>query len=189
MSCEDEDDSRLTPVKRVVNQHGGTAEPGDWTLTADGPEDLSGSSGSSEVTDVRVPSGTYTLGESGGPEGYRPSGWACTGSAGKDVPVADGRVTLTAGDKVTCTLTNKERGGAPSPSSHPSPTWPGPHPTQHPGGGDPGDGGHGGGPGGGGGELSHTGADGNGPLMLTALGSVLVGSVLLLGLARRRSRG
>ncbi|MFE9492616.1 hypothetical protein ACFYNF_40575 [Streptomyces sp. NPDC006641] len=189
VSCEDEDESRLTLVKRVVNQHGGTAEPGDWTLTADGPEDLAGTSGSDEVTDVTVPSGTYTLGESGGPEGYRPSGWTCTGSTGEDVPVVDDQVTITAGGRVTCTLTNKERGGPPSPSPHPSHTWPGPHPTQPPGSGGHGDGDHGGGPGGGGGELSHTGADGTGSLALTALGSVLVGSVLLLGLARRRRRG
>ncbi|MFJ4859058.1 hypothetical protein [Streptomyces sp. NPDC088730] len=176
VNCEDEDEAHLTLVKRVVNQHGGSAEPGDWTLTADGPEDLSGTSGSDEVTDVTVPSGTYTLGESGGPEGYRPTGWACTGSGGEGVPTADDRVTLTAGDKVTCTLTNTERGGSPSPSPHPSQTWPGPHPTQPPGGSH----------GGGGGELSHTGADGNGPLALTALACVLMGSVVLLAMARRR---
>lgn len=42
VSCEDEDDARLTLVKRVVNKHGGTAKPGDWTLTADGPEGFAG---------------------------------------------------------------------------------------------------------------------------------------------------
>ncbi|WP_406283126.1 hypothetical protein [Streptomyces sp. NBC_00209] len=135
VSCED--DSRPALVKRVVNQHGGTAELGDWTLTAHGSEDLSGPSGSNEVTDVTVPSGTCTLGESGGPEGYRPSDWACTESAGEDLPVVDDQVTITAGGKVTCTLTDRERGASPSPL----PTWPGPHPTQHPGGGPGGGGG------------------------------------------------
>ncbi|MFI9018679.1 hypothetical protein ACIGZI_32055 [Streptomyces griseus] len=120
VTCQDEEESRLTLVKRVVNQHGGTAEPGDWTLTADGPEDLSGTSGSEDVTDVTVPSGTYTLGESDGPDGYRAEGWSCTGSGGENVPVIDDRVTLAAGDDITCTLTNKERGGAPSPSPHPT---------------------------------------------------------------------
>lgn len=188
VSCVDEDEARLTLVKRVLNKHGGTAGPSDWTLTADGPEDLSGTSGSDEVTDVTVPSGTYTLGESDGPEGYRPSGWTCTGSAGEDVPVVNGQVALTPGDEVTCTLTNEDCGASPSPSPHPSPTWPGPNPTQHPGGGDHGGGDHAGGDHGGG-ELSHSGTDGNGPLLLSALGSVLLGSVLLLRHARRPSRG
>ncbi|MFD7867926.1 hypothetical protein [Streptomyces sp. NPDC059783] len=181
VTCQDEDRARLTLVKRVVNQHGGTAVPGDWTLSADGPENLSGTSGSGEVTGVEVPSGTYTLGESGGPEGYLPSGWTCTRSGDGDVPVTDDRVTLSAGDDVTCTLTNEERGGSPSP--HPSHTWPGPHPTPPPGGGD-----HGGGHGGGGGELGNTGAEGKGPLALTALGCVLLGGGVLLATARRRRR-
>ncbi|GGZ22190.1 VWA domain-containing protein [Streptomyces nitrosporeus] len=120
VSCQDEDESRLTLVKRVVNKHGGTAEPGDWTLTADGPENLSGTSGSEDVTDVPVPSGTYTLGESDGPAGYRSAGWECTDSEGEAVPVVDDRVTLAAGDEVTCTLTNKDHGGSPSPSPHPT---------------------------------------------------------------------
>ncbi|MFF1651648.1 hypothetical protein [Streptomyces sp. NPDC058240] len=121
VSCEDEDESRLTLVKRVINQHGGTAEPGDWTLTANGPETLSGTSGSEGVTDVTVPPGSYTLGETGGPEGYRPAGWECEDSEGEEIPVADDQVTLAAGDSVTCTLTNKDHGTSPSPSPHPTP--------------------------------------------------------------------
>ncbi|QWQ44751.1 VWA domain-containing protein [Streptomyces sp. YPW6] len=122
VSCLDEDESRLTLVKRVINQHGGTAQPGDWTLSADGPENLSGTSGSAAVTDVTVPSGTYTLGETGGPEGYRPTGWECEDSEGDDVPVTNDQVTLEAGDAVTCTLTNKEHSTPPSPTPTPHPT-------------------------------------------------------------------
>ncbi|MGW2277802.1 hypothetical protein [Streptomyces sp. NPDC001770] len=120
VSCEGEDESRLTLVKRVVNQHGGTAEPGDWTLTANGPENLSGTSGSEAVTNVAVAPGRYTLGETDGPEGYRSAGWECEDSEGENVAVTDDQVALAAGDTVTCTLTNRERGTGPSPSPHPT---------------------------------------------------------------------
>ncbi|MEU2674723.1 hypothetical protein ABZ622_38990 [Streptomyces sp. NPDC007164] len=63
---------------------------------------------------------SYTLGETGGPEGYRPTGWECEDSEGEEIPVADDQVTLAAGDSVTCTLTNKNHGTAPSPSPHPT---------------------------------------------------------------------
>ncbi|MEU7737570.1 VWA domain-containing protein [Streptomyces griseus] len=122
VSCQDEDESRLTLVKRVINQHGGTAQPGDWTLTANGPETLSGTSGSTAVTDVTVPPGTYTLGESNGPEGYLPTGWECEDTEGDDVPVPNNQVTLAAGDTVTCTITNKEHSTPPSPTPTPHPT-------------------------------------------------------------------
>ncbi|MFF2329906.1 MULTISPECIES: hypothetical protein [unclassified Streptomyces] len=180
VTCE----AQLTLVKHVVNEHGGTAEPQDWTLTATGPADLSGTSGAAEVTNVKVPSGTYTLGESGGPENYEALGWACTGSGGS-VPVDDDRVTLAAGAAVTCTLTNKDRGASPSP--HPSHTWPTTKPTKH-----PWPGHHGGKPtwsGHHGGELSHTGSDGDGLLALTALGCVLAGAGAVLIATRRRRRG
>ncbi|MGW6684954.1 hypothetical protein ACWGBO_34580 [[Kitasatospora] papulosa] len=36
-------------------RQGLTAQPGDWTLTANGPENLYGTSGSTAVTDVTVP--------------------------------------------------------------------------------------------------------------------------------------
>ncbi|MFD9851583.1 hypothetical protein ACFWXZ_04835 [[Kitasatospora] papulosa] len=97
-------------------RQGLTAQPGDWTLTANGPENLYGTSGSTAVTDVTVPPpGAYTLGETGGPEGYRPTGWEC-----EDAPVTNDQVTLAAGDAVTCTLTNKERSTPPPPT--PTPT-------------------------------------------------------------------
>ncbi|MGW1136624.1 hypothetical protein [Streptomyces zhihengii] len=48
-------------------------------MTASGPENLYGTSGSDAVTDVAVPPGNSTFGETGGPEGYRPAGWACEG--------------------------------------------------------------------------------------------------------------
>ncbi|MFJ7497880.1 hypothetical protein ACIQZB_43720 [Streptomyces sp. NPDC097727] len=184
VSCEHKGDTWLTLVKHVVNKHGGSAEPGDWTLTADGPKSLSGTSGSAGVTHVPVPPGTYTLGEANGPAGYRAVGWTCTDSEGQDAGAVEGEVTLTTGDDTTCTLTNTSRGSSPSP--HPSHTWPGPGHTTPPGGGH--GGGSGGGDHGGGGELSHTGAGDSGPLALTAPACAFAGSILLFSLARRRRR-
>jgi len=94
---------RLTLVKKVVNEHGGTAEPGDWILAADGPGNLEGASGTTDVTGRDVPAGDYVLSERG-PDGYRPGRWQCTGGT------LDGdRLTLAAGDDVTCTIVNRDR--------------------------------------------------------------------------------
>ena len=65
---------QLTLVKQVDNgTTGGTAVATDWTLTATGPTNLSGQSGSPAVTDATVQVGSYLLAESGGPAGYLPS--------------------------------------------------------------------------------------------------------------------
>ncbi|WP_125777696.1 VWA domain-containing protein [Antribacter gilvus] len=97
----------LTLVKQVA---GGPASAGDWTLTADGPADLSGASGSPAVSGVEVPVGTYFLGESGDVEDYVPGGWACLDAEGADVPVTDPAtnpvITLAEGQDVTCTVVN-----------------------------------------------------------------------------------
>jgi len=96
----------LTLVKEVDNTtYLGTALPSAWTLTADGPDNLSGITGSVDVTAVTVAAGDYTLGESG-PAGYSGT-WSCTGGGVLD---QDG-VSLTLADtnpaqETTCTLTN-----------------------------------------------------------------------------------
>lgn len=93
---------RLTLVKVVDNgTTGGTAGPGAWTLSATGPTPLSGASGTAAVTSVPVAAGAYALAESGGPSGYSPSAWRCTGGT-----VAGATVTVAAGVDVTCTITN-----------------------------------------------------------------------------------
>jgi uncharacterized repeat protein (TIGR01451 family) len=105
----------LTLVKEVTS---GTAPPSAWTLTATGPDEISGPSGSSEVTARRVRAGTYLLTETGtGPAetGYvRQGNWVCETGAGANVPVTPGgSVTLTdsaasdASAGVTCTVTNR----------------------------------------------------------------------------------
>src|SRR3989338_4776240 len=49
----------LTLQKTVVNDNGGTAEDTDWTLSADGPESISGQEGDPEITSAEVTAGTY----------------------------------------------------------------------------------------------------------------------------------
>ncbi|NHI16433.1 DUF11 domain-containing protein [Microbacterium excoecariae] len=92
----------LTLVKEVVNDDGGTAEPGDFDLAADGPTPLSGPSGDAAVTDQPVAAGTYTLSESG-PEGYEEGEWSCEGADAEA-----GTVDLGPGDVVTCTISNDD---------------------------------------------------------------------------------
>ena len=89
----------LTLVKRVSGNDatGGTALPSAWTLTADGPEDLVGTSGVTKAVLV----GSYALSESGGPDGYEAGAWNCG-----DAAVVNGSVALALGDDVTCTITN-----------------------------------------------------------------------------------
>ncbi|WP_433676300.1 hypothetical protein [Microbacterium gorillae] len=93
----------LTLVKEVVNDGGGTAVATDWTLTADGPTSVSGTTGSASVTAAPVTAGEYTLGESGGPAGYAAGAWDC-GNANLTGDV----LTLGLGESVTCTIVNDD---------------------------------------------------------------------------------
>ena len=77
----DDQPATLTLVKQVVNNHGGTAGPTDWSLFAAGPTPLNGVSGSPGFTAVPVSAGDYDLSEMGGPPGYSASGWSCSAAA------------------------------------------------------------------------------------------------------------
>jgi len=96
--------SSLTLVKVV---DGGPAAPEDWTLSATGPQadgapgTISGPSGSAAVTHVDVGEGLHALAESGGPDGYEPSGWTCEGGV-----LLGTSVLVGADDHVLCTVTN-----------------------------------------------------------------------------------
>ena len=115
--------ARLTLVNLVDNTGGGTAQPTDWTLTADGPEDLSGRSGSPEVTRAEVPPGRYRLAESGGPADYTASAWSCQNRT--DTPQTIGtEIDLAAGSEVTCVITNYFVGVGPVPPIPPNPPPP-----------------------------------------------------------------
>src|SRR3989344_1881358 len=92
----------LTLVKVVITDNGGTASVSDWTLYADdGPTPISGAGGA--TSDNTFEPGTYTLSESGGPDGYSSSNWVCVGGSqnGDDI-------TLDWGDSVVCTITNND---------------------------------------------------------------------------------
>lgn len=85
----------------------GAAEPTAWTLSASGPSTISGAAGAASVTDARVAPGEYSLTESGGPAGYEQTGLVCLDDEQTEVPLTDGnRITLAAGQEVTCTFTN-----------------------------------------------------------------------------------
>jgi hypothetical protein len=92
----------LTLVKKVVDGNTGAAIPATaWTLTAKGPTELTGATGSTAVTGVVVQVGTYQLSETG-PTGYKVSTWVCTGAASSNAT----SVTIAVGDHATCTITN-----------------------------------------------------------------------------------
>ena len=94
---------RLTLVKTVTNDNGGTALPTAWTLSAAGPTPISGTSGATTVTDATVQPGTYTLAETAGPAGYQAGAWSCT-----DGVLTGSSLVLAFGDVATCTINNND---------------------------------------------------------------------------------
>ena len=102
----DDDAPSLTLVKDVKNDNGGTAGPGVWTLTATGTlvdaTNLSGNTPVASGTDFMAD--TYTLDESGGPDGYSTTGYRCDGGTQIDAYT----ITLGLGESATCTITNDD---------------------------------------------------------------------------------
>jgi len=90
----------ITLIIQVTNTNGGTATAGDWTAQAAGPTTISGATGSTTVTIVPVPAGTYTLSGSSGPPGYTAGTWTCTNG----VIVTNGQISLGSGVTTVCTL-------------------------------------------------------------------------------------
>ncbi len=100
--------TRLTLIKTVTNDDGGTRLPTAWTLSASGPTSISGTTGSAAVTNAAVSPGTYTLSESALPAGYSASPYTCTINGG--VPVSGNSVTIATGDNVVCRIHNDDVG-------------------------------------------------------------------------------
>ncbi|MEO6996865.1 MAG: hypothetical protein ABI112_02165, partial [Terracoccus sp.] len=96
--------AKLTLVKTVTNDNGGTAVPANWTLSAAGPTPITGATGTPAVTAATVNAGTYTLAESNGPAGYTPSAWSCTGGT-----LTGASLVLPNGGNVTCTINNNDQ--------------------------------------------------------------------------------
>ncbi len=109
----------LSLVKDVQGNEttGGTAEPADWTVTAD-PVDIAGQgvlSGKGGASDEVLP-GSYDLSEAFSADGNHPVGytstdeWSCVNDGGDgtafSVDAAKDTVTLEPGAKVECTIVN-----------------------------------------------------------------------------------
>jgi large repetitive protein len=151
----------LTLIKHVS---GGSATPSQWTLTATGPETISGPGNSEAVTGAVVRVGDYTLSESSGPDGYKAGGWSCTGGA-----VSGDRVTVAHNALAVCQITNTLAHTGPAPTASPTTSSPGSGPS---------------GTGAGGGSLPFTGADVD-TMLGVAVGLLAVGGVMVV-VARRR---
>lgn len=87
----------LTVIKTVVNDDGGSAAASDWTMDLTGSNVSSTSFAGSETgVTITLDAGTYSVSESGGPSGYSMSfSTDCSG-------------TISAGDVLTCTITNND---------------------------------------------------------------------------------
>ena len=96
----DDNAPKLTLVKEVVKDNGGTAVATDWDLTATGPTSINGLGG--VVSDAGFDAGAYTLTESAGPAGYTASAWSCSNNDN------DGAISIGLGEEVTCTITNDD---------------------------------------------------------------------------------
>ena len=68
---------KLTLVKQVVNDNGGTLLANTVNLTASGPTPITGVTGAAAVNAANVNAGTYTLTEAATP-GYTQGAWSCT---------------------------------------------------------------------------------------------------------------
>lgn len=93
----------LTLVKTVTNNNGGGAVPTDWTLSAGGPTNISGATGSPSITSATVNSGVYTLSESVGPANYTAGNWSCVGGS-----LNGNELTLSSGQLAICTINNND---------------------------------------------------------------------------------
>lgn len=98
---------RLTLEKVVVNDGGGTAVPGDFTLTATGPATISGAMGDTAITEAAVPAGTYNLTETNMP-GYAAGQYSCVVNGG--AAVSGNSLALALNDTAVCTITNDDIG-------------------------------------------------------------------------------
>lgn len=87
---------KLTVIKHVVNDHGGSAVAGDFTMNVTGSAAAPSSFAGSEAgTLVALNAGAYSVGETG------PAGYAAS-------PSVDCSGSIAVGEEKTCTLTNDD---------------------------------------------------------------------------------
>ena len=89
---------KLTVIKHVINDNGGTAEADDFTMnvTATNPSSASFPGAEAPGTTITLDAGAYSVGETG------PSGYTASSSA-------DCSGTIAPGDHKTCTITNNDQ--------------------------------------------------------------------------------
>ena len=88
--------TKLTVIKQVVNDNGGAAAAGAWTMNVTATNPSSASFAGSAGTTITVDPGAYSVGESGGPSGYAlQSSVGCAGN-------------IAVGQHLTCTLVNND---------------------------------------------------------------------------------
>ena len=100
----DDQGATLIVIKHVINDNGGTATSGEWTMnvTASNPSLSSFPGAEAPGTMVSVDAGSFSVGESGGPSGYlQVSAVGCSG-------------TIALGQTLTCTITNDDQQAAPA---------------------------------------------------------------------------
>jgi uncharacterized repeat protein (TIGR01451 family) len=98
---------KLTLIKNVVNDNGGAAGPGSWTLSAAGSSrSFSGAGGSPAIVSQDVTAGVqYTLSESGSVPGYlNGTSWDCSGGHF----TGPNKIAVDAATSASCTITNDD---------------------------------------------------------------------------------
>ncbi|WP_291278206.1 SpaA isopeptide-forming pilin-related protein [Galactobacter sp.] len=97
--------AQLTLVKSVENSHNGDKAAADWNTKLHAKPSSGTTLNFATGETKTVQPGTFTLSEDQLP-GYEQKNLTCTGGELKG-----GKVTVTAGDKVTCTFTNADKAG------------------------------------------------------------------------------
>ncbi|MEN8239150.1 MAG: hypothetical protein ABFR53_08115, partial [Actinomycetota bacterium] len=97
----------LQLVKTVTTDHGGSAVPDDWDLTAvsqgsDPSRDINTPGGSGVAEDVFADT-VYDLDEANGPTGYTPGAWNCVGGT-----QVGSTIELAPGESSVCTIDNDD---------------------------------------------------------------------------------
>src|SRR4029078_4413159 len=98
----DDQAASLTIIKHVINDNGGDAVAGDWTMDITGGNPHSNHFAGAESPGVTVSidaNTAYSVGESGGPSGYTGDG----GDAG-----CSSLTGIAPGGSATCTITNDD---------------------------------------------------------------------------------
>ena len=96
--------SFLSLNKKIIDDDGGSAVPGDFTVSASGPASFSGPANQGPYL---VPAGDYEIAETP-VSGWTPQGWVCDNNAKNSGTSSTANITLPVGAHVICTITNDD---------------------------------------------------------------------------------